>query len=267
MFASGKAEIINDVSNDSRFLRQASPISSLLCAPLKARNRVLGVINISSEMPAGYTARDLKLVNTIASQTAAALANARLYEDLRQTFTGTVRSLVETIERMDPGGQGHSRRVANHCMAIAKNLKMPPKDMVDLKLAAILHDIGKIGLPQDLPAHLHRETIIRHVNGGAEILQHITQLKNVIPGVRHHHEHYDGSVLPDGIKRDAIPLSARIIAVADAYDRMTEGRVSQKKLNTHEAVARLMNHAATLFDPLVVKAFIKACEDAGGLVR
>lgn len=267
VLATGKAEVINDVGGDHRFIPGNSKISSMICVPLRARNQAIGVINVSSREPRQFRARDLKLLNTIASQAASAITNARLYEELRHTFAGTVRILVETMEKTDTGNRGHSRRVADYCMGIGKMMKLSTRELIDLKLAALLHDIGKIGLQTDVPPQYRNELIVRHTRRGAEVLQHITQLKNVVPGVLHHHEHQDGTGLPDCLKGDSIPLLARIIAVADAFDRMVTGRTTAKRMSLDDAIGELMIRTGSLYDLAVVNAFIKACQEIKGLVH
>lgn len=262
----GRAEIINDIPSDLRYVHGAIRVSSLMCAPLKIKDRVIGVIYISSEDPVQYTAEDLKLLSAIAFQAAADIENARLYDSLKETFLTTVYTLAETIEKRDPYTGGHTKRVMNYSIAIGKVLGLSEVEIGKLELAAVLHDIGKIGIKDCILLKKRKLTapefdeIKMHTIYAEEILNHIKHLRDIIPGVKYHHERYDGTGYPEKLRGDNIDIIARIIAVADAFDAMTTDRPYRKGLSLQMAFKELRINAGTQFDPEVVKAFFAAYE-------
>jgi HD-GYP domain-containing protein (c-di-GMP phosphodiesterase class II) len=262
----GKAEIVNHVQADPRYEDSANKISSLMCAPLKIKDKVIGVINISSEEPVRYTAEELKILSALAFQAAAAIENARLYDQLKDTFLNTVNTLAETIEKRDPYTGGHTRRVMDYSVSIAKTLKLSDRQIENIRLAAILHDIGKIGVRDSILLKNEKlsteesNTIKMHPIYAEEILSPIKNLKDIIPGIKYHHERFDGQGYPERLKGDEIDIMARIIAVADAFDAMTSDRPYRKGLSTDVAMEELKKNLGTQFDPEVVRAFIKVYE-------
>ncbi|WP_203472710.1 HD domain-containing phosphohydrolase [Dissulfurispira thermophila] len=261
IFTTGIAEIVNNVLSDARHADEEVNANSMICSPLKTKDKVMGTIKISSMSPINYTAEHLKILNTIASQTAAAIENARLYDELKETFLMAVITLAETIEKRDPYTGGHTKRVMQYSLAIGKVLALSDEDMTRLKLSAILHDVGKIGVKDTVlckPGRLTDEEfkeIKKHTLYGEEILAHIKQFKDIIPGVKHHHERYDGKGYPDGLKGKDIDIAARIIAVADSFDAMTSNRPYRQGLSLDVAFEELKKHAGAQFDPDVVSAF------------
>jgi putative nucleotidyltransferase with HDIG domain len=219
------------------------------------------VLNLSRMTGEPFTARDLKLASALGFQASLALANSKHYTDLRRNLTGTIDSLVEAIEKLDQNQEGHSKRVAAHALAVGKGMRLPGAVLVRLKLAAMLHDIGKIGLPDNLPSHYQRTIIERHTRGGAEILKPIAHMKDIIEGVMFHHENYDGTGLPFRLKGNKIPIMARVIAVADAYDRYTKANQQGRLLRPVQALDRLKRDSGTRFDPHVVAVFLDTCVD------
>jgi response regulator RpfG family c-di-GMP phosphodiesterase len=261
--------IINDVRNDPRFFKEADRKSafvtrSMICLPVTLKGKLLGVLEAINKKNGLFTDEDMELLTALSNQVAVAIENARLYDQMRETFYATVHALADTIEKRDPYTGGHTRRVMNYSLAIGKTMGLSPKEMIDLKLSAILHDIGKIGIKDSILLKNEQLTfdeynvIIMHPGYGAEILTHIRQLREIVPGVKWHHEKYDGSGYPDGLKGEAIPLIARIISVADTFDAMTTDRPYRKGLSTQAALEELRAKAGSQFDPVVVDAFVKA---------
>ncbi len=261
VWVSGRAEIVNDVHSDSRFVNGTVGISSLMCAPLKAKDTVVGVIKLGNDLPVMYTAEDLKLFTTLASLAAVAIENASLYEQLQETFYTTVYTLAETIEKRDTYTGNHTKRVMEYSLAIGKTLELPEKDMARLQLGAVLHDIGKIGvrdsvlLKESSLTDEEFEQIKNHPLYGEEIIRGISQLKSAIPGVKHHHEKFSGRGYPDGLKGEEIDITARIISVADSFDAMTTNRPYRKGLSLDEAFEELRKYSGSQFDPEIVDAF------------
>lgn len=259
---SGKAEIINNVSEDPRYIAGSSKISSTMYSPLKTKKGIIGLMNIGSEESITYTAGDLKLFIALSSQAAIAIENARLHDNLRDTFITTIQTLAEAIEKRDPNTSGHAKRVMNYSVAIGKTLGLSNEYITRLKLSAIFHDIGMIGIRDSilLKAGLLTDDEFdeqkKHPLYGEEILKFIKQLKDIIPGVKQHHERYDGRGYPKGLKGDEIDIVARIIAVADSFDIMTSDKPYKKKIPHSAAITELRRNAGTQFDPAVVKAFL-----------
>ncbi|MBI2956467.1 MAG: diguanylate cyclase [Acidobacteria bacterium] len=176
----------------------------------------------------------------------------------------TVTSLAFAIDAKDHYTQGHSQNVARHCVQVARRRNLPDKEVEEIRLAALLHDVGKIGVPERIlnkPGLLDADefTIMKeHPVLGAKILEPLRSLKRIQRIVRHHHEHWDGRGYPDGLVGEQTPLAARLIAIADAYDTMVSERTYKRALSRVEALEELRRCAGTQFDPELVETFIEA---------
>ena len=261
-------EIINDLAGDERFSDYFPQVSSLKTAPLIVNNSVIGGVFIFSRQFHSYTSMDLKLLNALVSQTATALEAARLYELLKDTFIRTVFTLVETLEKRDPYTGGHTKRVMEYSVKIAQTLNFSKDETEEIMLAAVLHDIGKIGicdkvLLKNTKLTDEEFTIIKnHTIYGEEILSNINSLRHLIPGVKDHHERFDGTGYPNGKKAEEIHFHARVIAVADAFDAMTSDRPYRKKMALETAIEELKLNAGRQFDPEIVEAFCQMLADS-----
>jgi putative nucleotidyltransferase with HDIG domain len=191
----------------------------------------------------------------------------RLRQALRQNqelFLETIRTLAAAIDAKDPYTRGHSERVSAYSLAIAKHLGLGQDQVFRVRIAAILHDVGKLGIRDGIlnkPGGLTDEefTIMRrHAEIGAQIMAPIRTLRDIIPGIRNHHEAWDGSGYPDRLKEQAIPLVARIIGVADTFDAMTTTRPYQKAMSLDYVIAKMRSMSGARFDPDVVEAFLAA---------
>ena len=260
--------VINDVQNDPRFYKEADFKSdyetcTMICLPVKLKDKTIGVIEAINKRQGLFNNKDKELLTALSNQVAVAIENARLYKELRETFVSTVYALADTIEKRDPYTGGHTKRVMEYSLAVGQAMKLSPNEMLDLRLSAILHDIGKIGVRDDILLKKDQLTLeefsamAMHTTYGVQILNHVRQLKEILPGVKWHHEKFDGSGYPDGLKGDAIPLIARIIAVADTFDAITTDRPYRKGLNPRSAIEELKANAGKQFDPLVVDAFVE----------
>lgn len=271
---SGEAVIVNDVQNDPRFFKSADSTSSyetrsMVAVPVCSANRVIGVLQAVNKCDMDFTSEDLDILTSLAHQVGPAVENARMYEAMRESFYGVSMALAEALEKRDYYTGGHTNRVSGYCMAIGSRLNLTEKDMESLWLASILHDVGKIGVvdrvlqkPGKLDAGEFAE-MSRHSEYGSEILSHIKSHRAVIPGVRGHHEQYDGKGYPDQLLGNDIPLVARIISVADAFDAMTSDRPYRKALSHREAFAELARCRGSQFDPDVVDAFMATSKQGG----
>jgi HD-GYP domain-containing protein (c-di-GMP phosphodiesterase class II) len=187
-------------------------------------------------------------------------------QEANAMFLGTIRSLAEAIDEKDPYTKGHSVRVNRYAVIIGRYLGQSREAIRALHVSALLHDVGKIGIDDIVlkkPAALTPDefsTMKTHPERGAKIMGRIPQMKDIIPGIRFHHERWDGSGYPLGLRGEEIPMQARIIAVADTFDAMTTERPYQKSLTPAEAVALINDMKRIGFDPEVVEAFNRAYE-------
>jgi HD-GYP domain-containing protein (c-di-GMP phosphodiesterase class II) len=263
VLSSGRAEMVDNVLSDRRYIKGANRAGCLLCVPLKTGDKVVGVVNVSRHT-AAYKTADLKLLAGLTAHTSSSLENARLYDRMRDTFYTTLRTLAETIEKRDYFTSGHTKRVMEYSLAIGRIMGLGNEDMQRLELAAMLHDIGAIGVRDSIllkPAPLDQaelEEMKKHTVYGEEILAHIEQLRGAIPGVRNHHERFNGSGYPDGKKGEEIDITARIIGVADSFDAMTSKRPYRPDLTMDQAFEELKRLSGILYDPEVVDAFFSA---------
>jgi response regulator RpfG family c-di-GMP phosphodiesterase len=268
----GEPLIVSNTVKDPRFFKEVDQAAdfvthNIICVSLRVKKDIIGVIQGINKREGEFTQDDLELLQSLADQIAVALDNARLYEELEDMSLQLVKALSEAIEKRDSYTGGHTQRVLKVCMAISDYLQLHPENKRQLMLAAILHDIGKVGIKDQIlnksEVLTEEEFVImrEHPLLGAEILGHIKQLRTIIPGIKHHHEHYDGSGYPEGLKGEEIPLIARIIAVADTFDAMITDRPYQKGMSRDEAVAEITGNAGTQFDAQVLEAFVQALEN------
>jgi HD-GYP domain-containing protein (c-di-GMP phosphodiesterase class II) len=263
----GKPLIVEEAHGDPRWSskmdeRSGFTTHSILCVPLTVNERTVGVIQVLNRKDGGRFRRgDLDRLEALAAQVAIALDNAILYEEKRRTFFALAETLAEVIEHRDTYTGGHVHRVVHYSLAAGQRLRLDEKQQETLRLAAILHDIGKIGIEDRIlnkegKLTKAEETRMRqHVLIGAQILSGIPFLRQAMPGVLHHHERFDGQGYPEGLKGEAIPISARIIAVADTYDAMTTDRPYRGGMGAHSALAELERCTGSQFCPETVAAF------------
>ncbi|MEK7284550.1 MAG: HD-GYP domain-containing protein [Chloroflexota bacterium] len=191
------------------------------------------------------------------------------YTEIRDLFFGSVSALSQAIDAKDGFTRGHADRVSRIAGAIAREMGVSEKEIERIELAALLHDIGKIGVEDRILMKASRlepvekELMQRHPIYGASILEPSAALRPLVPMVLHHHESYDGTGYPEGLKGDAIPLGARIILVSDAYEAMTSDRIYRKAPGHEKAMEQLTRHKGTQFDPKVVRALEQVIQRRG----
>ena len=230
------------------------------------QQRLLGFIAVASvSRSKKFDEGQRKMLSIISSRAAAAIENARLYEDLQATFQQTIEGLAKAIDKMDRYTSGHSDRVAKYATYLAVRLGLSPAEIEIVRQSALMHDIGKIGCVLNLnkPGKLttdEYEMFKRHPQFGRDILDPIKFLHPLIPGVHLHHERWDGRGYPLRMKGNEIPLIARIIAVADTYDAMTSDRAYRRALPHEVAVAEIERCSSTQFDPEVAATFTSNLE-------
>lgn len=237
--------------------------SRLLMIPLIMKSKVLGSLVVRNREK-DFTVEDEQLLQILVPQIATALENATLYTQLKKNFYDTVEALVEAIEKKDRYTGGHTKRVVHYSMSIARHLNLSEEELERIRLGAILHDVGKIGvedkiLKKEFPLDASEWKVMQeHPQMGYEIMSRVDGLKDVIAGMRYHHERFDGLGYPEGLKGNDIPLVARIIAVADTYDAMVSTRPYRKGLPPKKAFDEIVKYSGSQFDPIVVDAFVKA---------
>ncbi len=273
-----EAILIEDIEKAPLFAKENQEryyTRSLISAPLIFEGKVIGVINVNNKKSReAYTKDDLNFLEGIASQAAIAIRNAQLHADLRTSYVNIICAITNALEARDPYSYGHSSNVTDCARAIAEELGLDPSEKEILIHAALLHDVGKIGVSDAIllkPGKLTQAEwaiIKEHPQRGKEILEPLSFLKEAVPIVYHHHERYDGSGYPEGLKGEEIPLGARILAVADSYDAMSSDRPYRKRLSKKECIIELKKCVGTQLDSRIVEAFLrvleKRTEDRGG---
>jgi len=265
----GEPLIVNAPEKDPRFFKGVDERTdfktrNLMCVPVKVKEKVIGVLEaINKKEGKGFDQEDLALLTSLADQVAIALDNARLYQELEEMFFQMAESLADAIEKRDPYTGGHTQRVTAYSLAIARSLQLKPQEKKWLKITSTLHDIGKIGIEDQIlnkPERLSHEEfdiIKRHSDIGAEIIEHIRQLREIVPGVKYHHEQISGRGY-HGLRGEDIPIFAKIVAVADTFDAMTTDRPYRKAMEREAAIEELRRCSGTQLDKDVVDAFIQA---------
>ncbi len=277
--AQGQPLLLQDTIQKDRFTlhqEHEKKIVSSICIPMKSKDRLIGVLSVNSTSEdRRFNQEDLKVLTLFSSQAASAIENAQLFEqilkkteELKEANFDSVKALAEALETKDVYTRGHSDRTVELSGKIAQALGLSDQEIDWIRYAAILHDIGKIGIPEQIlnkPAKLtaeEYELMKKHPVFGAQIVGQIKFLAPVVLLVRHDHERWDGKGYPDGLKGEAIPLGARIVTVVDAYDAMTTDRVYRKAPGKAFAIEELKHCAGSQFDPQIVEIFLDMIEPA-----
>ncbi len=260
-----------------RFFEEApgAPVASMVAVPLRIQQR--GASGTGPRLVGFLAAASLtkgkrfdegqrKLLSIVGSRAAAAIENARLYEDLQATFQQTIHGLAKAIDKMDRYTAGHSDRVAQYAVYLAQRLGLGAHETEIVRQSALMHDIGKIGCVLNLnkPGKLttdEYEVFKKHPVYGRDILDPIKFLHPLIPGVYLHHERWDGRGYPLKMKGNEIPIIARIISVADTYDAMTSNRSYRRALPHEVAVAEIERCATSQFDPDISRIFVEGLDE------
>ncbi|MFA5068740.1 MAG: HD domain-containing phosphohydrolase, partial [Candidatus Omnitrophota bacterium] len=239
-------------------------LRSSLSVPIMSNGFLQGVLNLGK-----YKSRhifdkdDAGLLVILAHEAGTAISNCRLFQELHELYEGSIFSLAAAIEARDNYTHGHSSRVTNIAVEIGKALSLPEDTLKRIRLASMLHDIGKIGIPDNVllkPSRLtdqEFDIIKKHPVYAVNILKHLPRLKDVVPIVYHEHERFDGNGYVSRLKGEAIPVESRVIAVADAFEAMTSNRPYRKSMFRQKAIDEIRRNAGTQFDPVVVRVFLK----------
>lgn len=245
----------------------------LLRAPLFSNGRVIGTLNIGSESSDAYSPKQIEMFTEIAARIGAAVENALVYEavnkklngallQLETTFSSTLDALTVLLDRRDSGTKGHSLRVINYAMALADKMGVTGAEMENLHLGALLHDIGKVAIPDSIlfktgKLDQHEWDIMRtHPQLGAEMVSRIEFLAPAMPVVLHHHEWFNGQGYPGRLAGDKIPMTAKIFAIADAFDAITSNRPYRKAFKIEHALEEIQRCRGTQFCPDCVEGFL-----------
>ena len=254
---------IKDLENDKQFSKIkmiSRKIKQLLIIPIIIGNKVEGVINLEN------THVDLEIINLLKSFSegaAVAINNAQLYQKIQDSYFEIIKALAHAIEAKDPYTHGHSLRVMQYALSIAEKIDLSNEEKEALKFAAVLHDIGKIGIGElvlnnkNKLNHKQYNEMKKHPIIGQNIIRPIELLKPIQPLIRNHHERFDGNGYPDGLSGKDIPLGSRILAIVDAYDAMKSDRPYRKSLSEGKATQELIKGSGNQFDPDLVKIFLK----------
>ena len=244
-------------------------LSSAMIIPLKVKGEVIGVLSIANRKgrSESFCKSDLDFMVVIAGQASMSLRNKKLFEELEAFFFGSIRAFSSAIDAKSPWTAGHSERVASYACLLGWHMGLSGSELEELEVAALLHDVGKIAVSEAVLEKADELTkaesliVEGHTDRGVEILKHIKPLRALIPTVRAHHEHYDGSGYPDGLSGKDIPFLARILAVVDSYDAMKSERPYRRGQSIEYIIAEFKKCAGTQFDPAVVGPFLEILGD------
>jgi putative methionine-R-sulfoxide reductase with GAF domain len=260
--------IVNDVSRSTNFhqiIDEAIGFStkSLICAPLCIKRNMLGVIEVLNKRDGGvFDEQDEKAVTSIATTAAMAIENTRIQQSLLDAYKSTINAMATAIDAKDRFTQGHSERVMEYSLKAGEALSLNDDEAEVLRYAGVLHDVGKIAIDSSIlgkPGPLtpgEWEIMYTHPTVGARLLKEIPFLERAAELVLRHHERFDGTGYPDRLRGEDIPLGARIIAAAEAFDTMTTDRPYRSALSIDAAVKELNNCAGKQFCPLAVKGLL-----------
>jgi len=238
-------------------------LTSFVLLPLFIKGELEGIISLGSLHSSPPAQDDLNQARQMADQVAVALSNAQLIEELDLLNWGTLTALARTVDAKSPWTAGHSERVTEQALKIGEGMGLAPDKLEDLRRGALLHDIGKIGIPAailDKPDRLtdeEHDVIKQHPRIGARIIEPIAAYAPIMPIVLQHHEHFNGRGYPDGVAGEELSLGARILAVADVYDALISDRPYRKGMELEKTLSIIKENSGTQFDPNVVEAFLK----------
>ncbi len=279
--------LINNIAADNRFnlknIKSVNGIRSIIAVPVARGRRVIGVLTaVNNEDGDDFTPRDFEVLKgfgttealiLLVSMELTAVDNVNkltLDHALLDGYRSTIQELAAAIDVNDTYGYGHSRRVKDYTLMAAQSLALPPEQLKIFEFGALLHDVGKIGIDPDIlskPGPLTDEEwdiMHEHPQKGADILEDIHYLKEARDIVLHHHERYDGKGYPTRLKGEEIPLGARLVSVANAFDTMTTDHSYRKAIDINDAMRELIESTGTQFCPKAIEAFVSAFKKYNG---
>jgi HD-GYP domain-containing protein (c-di-GMP phosphodiesterase class II) len=234
-----------------------------LCTPLTDEDTIGAICIMDKANKAAFDEFDREILMTLSEQAAIAIKNAQLYRDQENIILGCIKSMATILDTRTAGTYKVKESFVKITIAMGKELNLRTEDLRSLHFAAILHDAGQIGFSDELLTKTDKLTgkeysiIKRHPSKSVSIVRHISFLKPVIPIILHHHENYDGSGYPKGLQKDRIPVGARIMAVASAFNAMVTKRPYRREVDVRSAINEIKRNSGTQFDPRVVNALLK----------
>jgi len=252
---------------DGTFAWLSEHATHLLAVPLQRQDQTLGCLFAIDKIDSEFDSADSKLLNSIANEAAIYVENLLLFEDVHGLMMGLLHSLTSAVDAKDSYTCGHSERVALLSRHLAKEAGLSDREVERIYMAGLLHDVGKIGVPESVlqkPGKLTPEEfdeMKKHPVIGARILSDIKQISDIIPGVLHHHERFDGRGYPAGLAAENIPLMGRIICLADCFDAMTSNRTYRAAMPIEKALEEIRRSAGTQFDPKLAEIFVSIGPD------
>jgi len=255
--------LINDLAKDKAYGWLSGSASRLIAVPLLRREQVLGCLFGLDKLNGDFDSVDSKLLSAIGNESAIYLENAMLYGDVHDLMMGLLHSLTSAVDAKDAYTCGHSERVALLAQYMAAKASLVDAQVERIYMAGLLHDVGKIGIPESVLQKTGRltaeefELMKRHCQIGARILADVKQMEDIVPGVLHHHERYDGRGYPMGLSGRDIPVMGRIICLADCFDAMTSNRTYRKALPLEVALTEIRRCSGTQFDPALAEMLLQ----------
>jgi len=257
----GKPLRCSNVREESRFNPEIDALTgfetkSMLCVPLKTKDGVIGVLELMNKTGGfSYRLRDEEILRYLAAQAAISIIKTQFAEDQKNYEIHLTDMLLETIDYQQPEKRGHARRVARYCNIIAKAIEMTEQEKKQLYMASLLHDVGFLRI--DLDEAYNKDVYMQHPVIGYEMIKPITFYAGIAPFILYHHRRYDGyGYPPSELKGEEIPLQARIIAVAEAFDAMTSPLSYKVPMSVDIAIGELREKSGTQFDPRLVEVFL-----------
>ncbi|MFC1658322.1 HD-GYP domain-containing protein [Candidatus Omnitrophota bacterium] len=255
---------------EGRIIKTSSILLSkdTLAVPLIVEDIVGSIVVHQQEREAAFSTWDQEILMAIAQQATVGIKNIQLYEEQQKMILGSIKSLVTMLDVRIPREYTHSPYFSQLVCAIGEQMHLSEKQIESLKYASLLHDAGKIDIPEEILTKTGKLTpseykiIRKHPLRGAKILKSLQVLKPAIPIIMYHHERYDGTGYPSHLKKGQIPLGARIMAVADAFEAMVYGRPYRERIDIASAIKEIKKKSQTQFDPKVVEAFLRATKSA-----
>jgi len=280
----GISTLVDDSTQDKRHYNRVDKESgfntrSLVAVPLKTRpialgeelgsteERIIGALESLNKKEGAFDQNDIELLKTLANQTATVLQIAEIYSDANSLFMDIIKALAAAIDAKDPYTVGHSHRVSTFAIAVARQLGLSPDVIQHIRIGGLLHDIGKIGVPDAIllkPGKLTQEEyswMKKHPEVGENIMSQVRMLHNALPCLGEHHEKVDGTGYPRGLKGDQISLLGRIIAVADVFDAITSDRPYRAGVSVEDGITILREGIGTQFDEICAKAIIELIQN------
>jgi len=269
IFSRNTPLVVNNVDTDIRHNASvAAQINfrthSLLGVPMRIQDRTTGVLEALNKKQGTFTEEDVKILTAIASQAAVAIENAQLVKALQEAYESTLEGWATALDLRDKETEGHSQRVTALTLQLARAIGMSSEDLTSLRQGALLHDIGKMGVPDSI---LHKEGPLseeekdimhRHPANAYQMLCRIAYLRSALDIPYCHHERWDGTGYPRGLKGEEIPLAARIFSIVDVWDALRSDRPYRKAWPVEKTIDYIQSQSGKIFDPSIVESFVKA---------